>query len=166
VLDETRDLSKLGCPIDVIKEYHWVHARRDSGAIELCRVIRAPWQLPDGSWLIGLEGMRSAYPLGLCSIACPRCTECSDSEHHFMDNSDFGADEDDPNYQEDEFKGPTGNMYVCKHCPAVGDDCAFCLGDGEVELGTGGFVPCFDCGGDGVVVAHPRSFKDLDLGEE
>jgi DnaJ-class molecular chaperone len=49
-------------------------------------------------------------------------------------------------------------MYVCKRCPAVGDDCAYCHGSGEVG---DYYAPCFECGGAGVVAAAPKRFADL-----
>lgn len=94
---------------------------------------------------------------------CRRCSECVGSEHHWMENGDFGADDDDPDYLEDEYRQPTGNMYICKHCPAAGDDCPHCRGAGEFAAASGSVVPCFDCGGDGIVVTTPKRFADLDL---
>jgi hypothetical protein len=96
-------------------------------------------------------------------MACRRCSECEWSVHHWMENGDFGADDEDPDYLEDEHRSPTGNMYICKHCPAVGDDCELCDGSGEVESASGAELPCFGCGGDGIVEVQPRKFADLDL---
>lgn len=96
---------------------------------------------------------------------CRRCIECEGSEHHWMENGDFGADDDDPDYLEDEHRQPTGNMFICKHCDAVGDDCPKCGGSGEASDAPEG-VPCFDCGGDGIVVVEPRKFSDLGLDGE
>jgi hypothetical protein len=89
---------------------------------------------------------------------CRRCSECVGCDHHWLENGDFGADEDDPDYLEDEYRQPTGNMYICKRCPAVGDDCAYCHGSGEVG---DYYAPCFECGGAGVVAAAPKRFADL-----
>ena len=84
-------------------------------------------------------------------MTCRRCAECANSEHHWMDNGDFGNDPDDSEY-------PTGNEYICKHCDAVGDECPECDGTGEGEDAVSPMCP--KCNGEGVVATMPKVFED------
>lgn len=63
---------------------------------------------------------------------CRRCSECRNSEHHWLDNMDF-EDADDPEY-------------VCKHCPAVGTECSYC-DEGMADSGK----LCGICKGEGIL---------------
>ena len=70
---------------------------------------------------------------------CRRCSECIDSDHHWLPNGAFGDDSQENNEC----------IYVCKHCNAIGDECGECDGDGcdpysDDEL-------CAECGGEGIV---------------
>ena len=58
---------------------------------------------------------------------CPRCAECFDSPHHWLDNPDFGNDGLDPDFP---LEHPADVMYVCKHCDAFGNECERCEGGG------------------------------------
>jgi hypothetical protein len=86
----------------------------------------------------------------MCAHACPRCTECQNSSHHWIDNPDFG---NDPAEAEDDVTA----SHVCKHCPAVGDECDECDGEGRGEFagydedGDAEFDNCEVCDGEGVV---------------
>lgn len=81
---------------------------------------------------------------------CRRCSDCVGMSHHWMDNTDFG--------DEDERIENNSTTHVCKHCEAMGDECGECNGEGEVD--TGGqtpwgewiSVPCPECGGEGIVL--------------
>jgi len=74
-------------------------------------------------------------------VKCRRCSECPNSNHHWLPNSDFGNDED-PEAEH------TMRDYVCKHCPMVGNECPACFGSGETDDEDG---PCPDCDGEGVI---------------
>lgn len=43
-----------------------VNVTRDSGSVERRRVTIAPWQLGNGHWVVGLEGIRGGYSLSRC----------------------------------------------------------------------------------------------------
>ena len=68
-------------------------------------------------------------------MACRKCAECRELDHHWVDNSDFG-DEDEENNACD---------MICKHCEALGDACDNCSGTGD-DWGE----PCAECDGNGV----------------
>jgi DnaJ-class molecular chaperone len=84
---------------------------------------------------------------------CRRCSECANSDHHWLENGDFGNDPDDSG-------DPTGNEYICKHCPAVGDECPDCYGEGEVEDDYSVGQTCARCGGEGIILSTPKAFED------
>lgn len=64
-------------------------------------------------------------------MPCRRCSECRNSDHHWLDNMDWET-ESDPNYR-------------CKHCPAVGVDCSQC------DEGLSNGKRCGVCQGAGVL---------------
>lgn len=79
-------------------------------------------------------------------VKCRRCTSCEGSEHHWLDNPNFGNDPSNPDGEEDYNVDAT---HVCKHCPALGMECETCDGSGagpECELAL-----CSECRGEGVV---------------
>jgi hypothetical protein len=93
-------------------------------------------------------------------LTCRRCSECADRDHHWLDNGDFGSDPEDA-------EDPTGNLYVCKHCDAVGDDCAACEGSGELmDEEACNITECPACAGVGIVESKPRSYEDIFPREE
>jgi hypothetical protein len=61
---------------------------------------------------------------------------CDGYSHHWLDNSDFGVDED-PDFPPENRIDAT---HVCKHCNAVGNECESCDGEG-----------CPKCDGEGVI---------------
>ena len=69
---------------------------------------------------------------------CRRCTECKESEHHWIPDSRFG---DGSTRGEHE--------WVCKHCPARGDECDVCEGYGVTDLHNIN-AWCIACKGEGV----------------
>lgn len=77
---------------------------------------------------------------------CRRCSECSNSEHHWMERCVFDAS--------DELYA----THVCKHCEILGFECQECGGDGKHD--SGGFtpwgepidLPCESCQSHGVIV--------------
>lgn len=72
---------------------------------------------------------------------CRRCSECRDSEHHWMPNPDFGDDwYEDAEHPEAE--------YICKHCDALGEECRECEGHGSPH---GSEDECEQCWGEGIV---------------
>jgi hypothetical protein len=70
---------------------------------------------------------------------CRRCSDCVGYFHHWLDNPEFGINE--------ESKHP-GNTHVCKHCPMQGNECSVCFGDG---LDDDGLSECLECNGEGVI---------------
>ena len=66
---------------------------------------------------------------------CRRCDGCAKSQHHWLDNDTLSL----------AFKR------ICKHCSAVGDDCAACDGTG-IDPDAPGEVDCQECDGYGIVV--------------
>ena len=67
---------------------------------------------------------------------CRRCSECADSEHHWIEDYDDVTDTE----------------YGCKHCQIRGVECGQCWGEG-IKPGTDD-ENCAKCSGHGVVVAH------------
>lgn len=101
--------------------------------------------------------------MSVTSSECRRCSDCVGSDHHWMQNDDFGcAAIDEPDRPD-----ATGNEYVCKHCPVVGDDCTKCGGNGEMDghdkEGRPIVLPCEKCNGHGVFVTRPKRFEDLEI---
>lgn len=92
---------------------------------------------------------------------CRRCSECVGCEHHWLDNTEFGAINECGLDRPD----ATGNEYMCKHCPAVGDECENCGGDGSIDGKDDecSAACCPTCRGRGVIVARPKRFEELDL---
>ena len=72
---------------------------------------------------------------------CRRCSDCVGMEHHWLPNPEFG-DCDAPEEMQD-----VG--YVCKHCPALGIECATCYGSGWI-VADGWREDCDACNGEGV----------------
>ncbi len=69
-------------------------------------------------------------------INCRRCSECPEGPHHWIDD----------------FESLTG--ISCKHCPAIGVECAHCGGTAEFGDGDGDDqVPtvCSVCAGEGII---------------
>ena len=72
---------------------------------------------------------------------CRRCSECANSTHHWIDNSDFGQDVSEveladlaPELRNDAYlKLLTESEWVCKHCPALAQTCLTCDGNGDLE---------------------------------
>jgi hypothetical protein len=64
-------------------------------------------------------------------MACRRCSECQEAEHHWIENPDFGYGE-----EIDGFAPPEHPDYshACKHCEALGGQCPECDGDGTVGV--------------------------------
>jgi hypothetical protein len=85
-------------------------------------------------------------------VECRRCSDCQSYSHHWLDNPDFGNDPADAEY-------PTGNQYICKHCDAVGDECKICDGSGECAG-----LDCRTCKSEGIMVAKPRTYEELERG--
>jgi hypothetical protein len=74
---------------------------------------------------------------------CRRCSECQDSEHHWIDNDECSG-EDDP-------------AHACKHCDALGDECEMCDGEGGRTSEDGEQLAlCPACKGHGVVAREAR----------
>lgn len=77
---------------------------------------------------------------------CKRCSDCANSEHHWIDN-DFFGDFDDPEPDSD-----PRYSHVCKHCDAVGSECPDCDGAGGDLYDTDFEWECERCKGEGVVL--------------
>lgn len=75
---------------------------------------------------------------------CRRCAECKGMSHHWLDNPDFGNDEDP------DAESPDAE-YACKHCDATGDECSGCGSFGEVTDRTDRWITCKCCDGEGVI---------------
>lgn len=90
-----------------------------------------------GRWNRAVEEHRKAEAED--AAKCRRCSECANSTHHWMENSEYGNHEGPIQPHEAEF--------CCKHCPATGDECPDCSGEGIGPLDD----PCETCGGAGVV---------------
>jgi len=60
------DLSKIGIRIENIRVDDLMEVTRDSGTKERRRVKYIPWQLGDGTWVIGLRGIAGGYALSRC----------------------------------------------------------------------------------------------------
>lgn len=84
-------------------------------------------------------------------IDCERCADCKDCDHHWIPNPSFGNDEaaaaENPEAE-----------YVCKHCPALGQECDACDGNAIIYANdqdeTG--EPCLGCNGLGVIPLDPK----------
>ena len=70
---------------------------------------------------------------------CRRCSECPNSEHHWMENTSFG----------DPLDGI--GEYICKHCSIQGTECVKCGGQGTTDEPD---ELCGDCGGELVNVLY------------
>lgn len=72
---------------------------------------------------------------------CRRCSECRNSTHHWIDNSDFGLDLGEveladlaPELRNDAYlKLLVASDWVCKYCPAIAQTCITCDGNGDLE---------------------------------
>lgn len=88
---------------------------------------------------------------------CPRCGECKGSDHHWMEEATYATydENDDPLDAE-----PIGDR-VCKHCPAIGNECEECGGhgtiDGENESGQDVEGLCEKCDGQGIILVLPAT---------
>lgn len=51
---------------DAIREGDRVIVTRDDGREEIRRVRRDPWQLGNGTWVVGLSGISGGYALSRC----------------------------------------------------------------------------------------------------
>lgn len=84
--------------------------------------------------------------------SCRRCSECANSSHHWIPNASFG----------DDSAGVTSRFeFICKHCPAVGNECPGCCGTGEGESDTTDL--CTECDGDGVILAQASNLVETEL---
>ena len=79
---------------------------------------------------------------------CRRCAECSQSEHHWLDNDDFG------NLDNPENPASVNAEYVCKHCDALGNECGACSGEGGYDVD--GDDECGMCDGTGIKAVKPE----------
>lgn len=77
-----------------------------------------------------LPGVRSAY-LERLAKSCRRCDVCVGLEHHWIDNSECGG-EDDPDAELP--------WSVCKHCDATADECPDCDDGGIWESNDRGIT--------------------------
>ena len=68
-------------------------------------------------------------------MVCRRCSECRNSDHHWMDNPDFGNDDPDAEPEHN-----PNVSHICKHCEQEGYECGGCGGEG-----------CEECNGAGVL---------------
>lgn len=77
----------------------------------------------------------------MSAFTCRRCSECPNSPHHWLDNS--------------ECCGPEDPSHVCKHCPATGMECPDCDGTGIKDFDGFDRGPdeplCPMCSGYGVI---------------
>lgn len=84
--------------------------------------------------------------------ACRRCGECIGCDHHWMEEVTYATydENDDPLDAE-----PIADR-VCKHCPAIGNECEECGGygviDGENEAGQDVEADCPECDGRGIIL--------------
>jgi hypothetical protein len=87
---------------------------------------------------------------------CRRCDECANSPHHWIGNSNVAllATEGHLADLTDTEAACTGNLYVCKHCPATGDDCPDCF---ESDDDT-----CKRCQGEGIIQVPARTWEQLE----
>lgn len=92
---------------------------------------------------------------------CRRCSECPDSEHHWLDNGDFGNGDAQGAY--------IGAQYVCKHCPALGVECLECHGgdllggeDSEHRRIDRWRSECRMCRGHGVILCGHSLSEDAE----
>lgn len=76
---------------------------------------------------LGMTDSEYAAYLKRCEAGCRTCSECVGYSHHWIEDPDFHSD------------------YSCKHCPAVGEVCTECLGEG-----------CRDCDREGVMLLVPE----------
>lgn len=65
---------------------------------------------------------------------CRKCHECKDNSHHWIPNPRMGSRDN--------------HEWICKHCPAKGDDCEQCDGYGYCD---DDYSNCQKCNGDGVI---------------
>ncbi len=91
------------------------------------------------------------------TAACQRCSECEGHSHHWLNNPDLGNDPADSDER-------TDVTHVCKHCPAVGNECELCGGTGEGDEEPGAWADgdcdypeCPECHGEGVVPASKEA---------
>jgi hypothetical protein len=89
-------------------------------------------------------------------MTCRRCSECVGMLHHWIENPDFGNSEDEAEYR-------TDVEFLCKHCDAMGMECAACEGTGDDDWfmddddiddldHSDGLDECSACDGFGVIV--------------
>jgi hypothetical protein len=69
----------------------------------------------------------------IANETCPRCADCANSDHHWIE--DDGPCDDSP-----------WPCYACKHCEAIGADCPRCGNGGRTDT-------CLRCEGEGIVPA-------------
>lgn len=67
---------------------------------------------------------------------CRRCADCQGRMHHWIENSDFGNDEQGAEHPD--------SSHVCKHCDAHGNACEHCNETGIDESTQSGFCPWCD----------------------
>lgn len=87
---------------------------------------------------------------------CRRCSVCEGASHHWLDNPDFGNDQNPPSDAEPYNSEAT---HVCKHCDALGMECEACDGSG-VDAGmelSGEDETCSECKGEGVILFSPHA---------
>lgn len=70
--------------------------------------------------------------------SCRRCNECRGQSHHWIPNSRVGITDNEP-------------QWICKHCPAKGEDCPTCSGFGCSGAPPDGGDTCLVCRGEGVI---------------
>jgi hypothetical protein len=74
-----------------------------------------------------------------------RCGACVGDDHQWIENPDYGSAQDTPG-------APCDAMFICLHCPAIGDTCPAC--DGTIWH-EGDEVCCTACDGSGVIERKP-----------
>lgn len=72
---------------------------------------------------------------------CRRCSECRDSEHHWMENPGFADDEELP--------ARRLATHCCKHCDALAMECQSCDGEGYADFDEEELCP--ECRGAGCI---------------
>lgn len=108
----------------------------------------------------------------MTTTQCRRCSVCVGQSHHWLDNPDCMRYDSETGLALND-DGEVVNVFathVCKHCPALGDECPACQGAGLIEHGTGQpnseggeltvDITCPDCNGEGVRLYDPDPFGD------